>query len=453
MPNYAYERLSAQETSFLLFETPNEHMHLAWMWAFEAGPLTSADGGVDIRRIRRHVASRLHLFPRFRQKLAYTPVERHPVWVDDESFKIHYHVQHVSLPDPGDAGRLWGTISALVSQPLDSSKPLWELWVIEGLANGGFAVLSKTHHCMIDGKTSVDLMTGLLDDDPDAPEQDPPDWIPRPAPATSDLLFDTIRDRVSLAVSFGRGIREQIGGLRDALAGGIVRAPKCPINQPIGPHRLANGVRFPRATIESSAERLGGTVDDVALAIIAGGLCTYLTRQSFDTSAAPLRVAMPAGPAPDGEESQRMAAQLLSLPTHLADPVDRVAALVEARREADERSPSLERAGGWLRFAEAAGHTILGLGVEIRRWLHSFNLIISVLPGPEEPRYMVGSKLIAAYPQIPLFQNQGLSIGVASYGGQLHVGIVADWEIIPDLLLLLSDIKSAYEETTGEPIT
>ncbi len=451
MANYAYERLSAQDASFLLFETPNEHMHLAWMWAFEAGPLTSADGGVDIRRIRNHVASRLYLFPRFRQKLAYTPVEKHPVWVDDESFKIHYHVQHVAVPDPGDAAGLWATTSALFSQPLDPSKPLWELWVIEGLANGGFAIVSKTHHCMVDGRASVDLMTGLLDESPDAPDQDAPEWIPRPAPGPSDLLFDTVLDRAALAVSFGRTIKDQIGGIRDALRGGVQRAPTSPINTTIGPHRLANGIRFPRLAIETAAQELGGSVDDVALAIIAGGLQTYLARKSFDTSAAPLRVAMPAGTPRSGEDSAQPAASIVALPTNLHTPAQRVAALVEARREADERAPSLERSRGWLRFAEAAGHTVLGLGVEFRSWLHSFNLIVSVLPGPEEPRYLIGSKLIAAYPQIPLFQNQGLSIGVASYGGQLHFGVSADWEILPDLLLLISDFKSAYDEIIATP--
>ena len=155
---------------------------------------------------------------------------------------------------------------------------------------------------------------------------------------------------------------------------------------------------------------------------------------------------MPAGASRDSAGSSRASAHLVPLPTNLSDPTSRVAALVEARREADAHAPSLERSRGWLQFAEAAGHTILGLGVELRRWLHSFNLIVSVLPGPEASRYMVGSKLIAAYPQIPLFQNQGLSVGVASYGGQLHIGLVADWEILPDLVLLISDLKTAYEE-------
>lgn len=443
MANYAYERLSAQDASFLLFETPNEHMHLAWLWAFDPGPLTSADGGVDIKRIRNHVASRLYLYPRFRQKLAYTPVENHPVWVDDESFKIHYHVQHSAVPDPGDPAQLWTTTSTLLSQPLDFSKPLWELHVIEGLANGRFAIVSKTHHCMVDGNMSADLMTGLLDDTPDAPELDPPDWIPRPAPGTSDLLFDTIRDRAALAVDFGRTIRDQIGGLREALSGGLQRAPSSPINQTIGPHRLVSGVRFPRPTIDAAAETLGGTVDDVALAIVAGGLQRYLGRQAFDTST-PLRVAMPAGRPRKSDEAA--VAQVLSLPTNLTTPAEKVAALAEARREADEHAPSLERASAWLRLAEAAGHTVFGLGIEVRKLLHSFNLIVTALPGPEEPRYLIGSKLIAAYPQIPLYQNQCVSIGVASYDGQLHVGVSVDWETVPDLVLLISDLQAAYEE-------
>lgn len=443
MANYAYERLSAQDASFLLFETPNEHMHLAWMWAFETGPLASRDGGVDIARIRKHVASRLYLFPRFRQKLAYTPVEKHPVWIDDDSFQLNYHVQHVALPDPGDAGRLWAKTSALLSQPLDASKPLWELWIIEGLANGGFAIVSKTHHCMVDGRTSVDLMSGLLDDHPDAPEQEPDDWIPRPAPDSSDLLLATLRDRASLAVSFG-SLPGQLAGLGQALVRGLERAPSCPINQPIGPHRLAGGARFPRAEMAEAAERLGGSIDDLALTVVAGGVAAYLKRRGFDTNAAPLRMAMPAGAgkAPSGTAT----ASLTSLPTNLEDPVSRMAALVTARREADEEAPTLAHNANWLRFAEAAGHSVLGLGVEIRRWLHSFNLIVSILPGPDEPRYLLGSKLIASYPQIPLFQNQCLSVGVASYAEHIHIGLAVDWEVIPDLALLTSDLQDAYRE-------
>lgn len=448
MANYAYERLSAQDASFLLFETPNEHMHLAWMWAFEAGPLAGRDGGVDIARIRKHVASRLYLFPRFRQKLAYTPVEKHPVWVDDESFNIHYHVQHVAVPDPGDAARLWGKTSELLSQPLDPSKPLWELWILEGLANAGFAIVSKTHHCMVDGRSSVDLMSGLLDDHPDAPDQEPEDWIPRPAPDSSDLLLATIRDRAALALSFGSSIPEQLTGLGHALLQGLKRAPECPINQPIGPHRLAGGTRFPRDEMAAAAARLGGAIDDVALAVVAGGLARYLTRRGFDASSQPLRIAMPAAA---GAKETTPAASLVALPTHLDDPAARVAALAEARAEAAERVPTLARNANWLRFAEAAGHAVLGLGVEIRRRLHSFNLIVSILPGPEEPRYLLGSKLIAAYPQIPLFQNQCLSVGVASYADHIHIGLATDWEVIPDLVLLTSDLQDAYEELRSTP--
>ena len=146
-----YERFSAQDSSFLVFEDPNTHMHLGGIAIFDPGPLATADGGVDIERIRRHVESRLHWIPRYRQRVAYVPLERHPVWVDDDHFNLSYHVRHTSLPRPGDEEQLKRLAGRIMSQRLDRRRPLWEIWIVEGLEGGRFAMVTKTHHCMVDG--------------------------------------------------------------------------------------------------------------------------------------------------------------------------------------------------------------------------------------------------------------------------------------------------------------
>src|SRR5437667_183385 len=185
-----YERFSAQDSSFLVFEDPNTHMHLGGIAIFDPGPLATADGGVDIERIRRHVESRLHWIPRYRQRVAYVPLERHPVWVDDDHFNLSYHVRHTSLPRPGDEEQLKRLAGRVMSQRLDRRRPLWEIWVVEGLEGGRFAMVTKTHHCMVDGVAAVDLNAVLLSPTPEHPQEEAPPWVPRPAPSPLTLLRD-----------------------------------------------------------------------------------------------------------------------------------------------------------------------------------------------------------------------------------------------------------------------
>jgi diacylglycerol O-acyltransferase / wax synthase len=463
MANYAYERLSAKDVSFLLFETPNTPMHLAWTWVFDARPLLGPEGGVDIARIRRHVESRLYRFPRFRQRLAVPPLDGHPVWVDDAGFKLHYHVRHVSLPEPGDDARLKTTTSSIVSQPLDRSKPLWELWVVEGLDGGRFAIVSKTHHCMVDGVSTVDLMTDLLDAEARAEPGDPVDWIPRPAPAPAALMWDAFADRVLLGCEVGRDAVVAAGQaprvraadlaaagreLGRTVADGFRRAPETPFNRPVGPHRWVNWTRLSLGRAREIGRRLGGTVNDVALATVAGALRALLRRRGQEDITGPLRVVVPVHQRRDGERGMlgnRAAGWILPLPVDRPGPVARLHAVAEetARVKAD---PGRLNGDPWLRVAELAGSTVLGLGVALRRRLHSYNLIVTNIPGPREPRHLLGARLLEAYPQLPLFEQHGLAIAVASYLDQLHVGVTADWEIVPDLAELVRDLEAAFDE-------
>lgn len=456
MANYAYERLRAQDASFLLFEDENTHMHVAWTWIFDGGPLVGDDGGVDIAHVRRVVAARLYRFPRFRQRLEYVPIDGHPVWVDDERFKLHYHVRHVCLPEPGGIAQLRTAAAAVISQPLDRSKPLWELWVVEGLGGRRFAIVSKTHHCMVDGVSTVDLMTGLLDDETEASAPGETDWIPRPAPSPTALVVDAVTDRVRVGLRAARRLGAACANLgrpqiRRALhdAGAMThRAPATAINQPIGPHRMVHWCRFDLAGLRAIAKRLGGTVNDVVLATVAGGLRRFLQRRPGSVDGAPLRVALPAHQtrrAEPGTLGNRASAWIVDLPVHVSDPALRFARV----RAATAELGASERPGGtelMLVLAEAMGGTALEAAVRLRHWLHSYNLIVTSIPGPRTPRWLAGARLLEAYPHIPLFRTQALSVAVASYDGGLHVGLTADWEVIPTLPELADDLEVALSE-------
>jgi len=429
------------------------------VWIFEGGALVRADGGVDIAAIRQHVGARLFRFPRFRQRLVWTPLEGHPAWVDDETFKLRYHVQHAALPDPGDEARLRMMAASVVSQPLDRSKPLWELWVIEGLPARRFAVVSKTHHCMMDGRSTVDLMNGLLDARPVARPEEPPDWIARPAPSAEALLRDGIVERVRLAAHAARESGQWLVGpqaWRQAfdVGGEVVRAalappPATPFNRPIGPHRVVNWARVEFDALERAGKQLGGTVQDVALAAVAGAVARLLARTGARVTGDAIRVVVPvtARPASDpGVPGNRTDAGVVSLPVGERDVRRRVRAIARATTEARRESGGLHNLDFLLRVAGIGGRSLLGLGLAARRRLYGCNLVVSDIPGPREPMHLLDARLVAAYPLVPLLDDQGLGIAFSAYDGGYHAGLVADWEIVPDLEAITRDLCAEFDE-------
>jgi len=459
MPHYVAERLRAEDASFLLFESPNAHMHLSWVWIFEGGTLTSPDGGVDIAAIRQHVAARLVRFPRFRQRLVWSPIEDHPAWVDDGSFKLRYHVQHAALPHPGDEAGLRTMAASIVSQPLDRSKPLWELCVVEGLPDRRFAVVSKTHHCMMDGLSTVDLMNGLLDARPLARPEEPPDWIARPAPTPGALLRDGIVERVRLSAQTARESRQWLAdpqAWRQALdvAGEVVRAalappPVTPFNRPIGPHRLVHWVRMPLDLVDRASRQLGCTVQDVALAAVAGAIARLLARAGTRISGDEIRVVVPVAAHPESDPSargNRTDAGVVSLPLAERDPRRRVRAVARATAEARRESGGLHNLDFLLRVAGIGGRALLGLGLAARRRLYGCNLVVSDIPGPTEPMHLLDARLVAAYPLVPLLDDQGIGIAFAAYNGGYYAGLATDWEIVTDLEAVAQDLCAEFGE-------
>ncbi|TMA39389.1 MAG: wax ester/triacylglycerol synthase family O-acyltransferase, partial [Deltaproteobacteria bacterium] len=302
-----YERLSAQDSSFLVFEDQNTHMHLGGIAIFDAGPLATPDGGVNIERIRRHVASRLHWIPRYRQRIAYIPLERHPVWVDDDHFNLSYHVRHTSLPRPGDEEQLKRLAGRVMSQRLDRRRPLWEIWIVEGLEGGRFAMVTKTHHCMVDGVAAVDLNAILLSPTPEYPQEDATPWVPRPAPGPLTLLRDEALRQIRRPLALGRWlgstlqapdvapgrVAERVSAAWQTISAGLRGAARTPLNAPIGPHRRFDWLTLDLGEVKGVKERFGGTVNDVVLATVAGGVRRFLRKRRVSLEGMDYRIVVP----------------------------------------------------------------------------------------------------------------------------------------------------------------
>src|SRR5260221_7376298 len=247
---------------------------------FESGPLATADGGIDIERLRAYIGSRLHHIPRYRQRLAWIPVEGHPVWVDDDHFTIGYHVRHTALPRPGDERALKRLTARTMSQQLDRGKPLWEAWAVEGLEGGRFALIMKSHHCMTDGVAAVDLATVLLSPSADDVIEEAPRWTPRPAPSGQELLRDELwrftrtpleaaslaRRALTVEGGIANAVRDGIGPVWALAPAGLKGAGDTPPNRPIGPHRRIDWRAVDMSRVNTIKKRLGGTVDDLVLA-------------------------------------------------------------------------------------------------------------------------------------------------------------------------------------------
>ena len=457
-----YERISAQDRSFLHFEDANSHMHLGGLVLFEAAPLRTPDGGIDIDRIRAHIAGRLHLVPRYRQRLGWIPVFNQAVWVDDDHFNLTYHVRHTALPRPGDDAQLKRLTARIMSQQLDRGKPLWELWVIEGLADDRFALLVKTHHAIADGISAFDLFTALVSPTPDDAIEEPQPWTPRPAPSGTRLLADGLTRQMAAPITVaqrllaiardpagvGVATRANMRALADLVRAGAVPPPRTPLNKPISAHRIFDWLTLDLAAVKAVKTKLGGTVNDVALASVVGGLHHFLRGRGVDVHGLQFRVVVPVSVRTEDERGQannRASGWLLDLPVHETDPARRLAAVAAAtsKRKAirQELGPD-----ALARAADFAAPGILGLGVRLLSRLHPYNLIVTNVPGPQVPLYLLGARLLGGFPQVPLFENQGLGIALFSYCGSLGFGFNADRDVVPDLDAFAAAVKRGFEE-------
>jgi len=457
-----YERLGALDASFLGIEDESCHMHVGGVLIFDIGPLRAADGGVDIDRIRKAIHARLHLVPRFRQRLAMIPGERIPIWVDDDRFRLAYHVRHTALPHPGDERVLKRLVGRIMSQALDRKRPLWEMWIVEGLQGDRFALISKTHHCMIDGISGADLMSVIMSPSPEPTTAEPEPWRPRPHPSNAQLVFDEFVRRASQPPAVVRALYEtvrdpgtklrEIGdaamGILEAFAPALSPVSKTPLNVEVGPHRRFDWTEMRVADLKAVKNVLGGTLNDVVLATVAGALRTFFIQRGLEVDDLEIRAMVPVSVrAPDqrGHLGNRVTQMTAPLPVKLDDPVQRLRFVRETLAGLKESRQAL---GGEVLTAisDWTVPNLLVQAVRLASRARPYNLIVTNVPGPQIPLYLEGALMRTSYPVVPLFENLGLVVGLFSYNGGLYWGCNADWEQIPDLHDFILAIEDAFRE-------
>jgi WS/DGAT/MGAT family acyltransferase len=452
------DRLTGLDSSFLHLEKGDTHMHVASTTLFEGPPPPYVE-------FRDHIASRLHLVPRFRQKLRFVPLAQgRPIWVDDPHLHLDYHVRHTSLPPPGSEDQLRRLASRIFSQQLDRSKPLWELWLVEGLSGGRFAIVGKTHHALVDGVSGVDITTVLFDVDRESGPSPPPrpePWNPKPEPSDAQVLAEALveraihpREMVRLARRFLRGPRRAAAKVTDALAAAGsfawtgIAAPPSPFNVQIGPHRRFTWVRASLGDLKLVKDELGGTVNDVVLAAVAGALGRYLRARGHSTAGLELRAMVPIsirGADEHGALGNRVSAMMAPLPVWCEDPGRRLRLVTESMGDLKQSKQAM---GATLltQLADFAPPTITGQAARLQSRQRFFNLVVTNVPGPQFPLYLMGRRMERVFPMVPLAKNQALCVGVMSYDGQVNFGLIGDYDAMADLDDLSRDLEASLAE-------
>jgi diacylglycerol O-acyltransferase / wax synthase len=451
------DRLTGLDASFLALEKDGAHMHVGSVLVFDGEAPPYED-------FLAMIEGRLHQVPRYRQKLAFPPLaQARPVWVDDPHFNIGYHVRHTALPAPAGDDQLRKLAGRVFSQQLDRNKPLWEIWLVNKVGEDQFALVCKTHHALVDGISGVDIMTVLFDLEPEPAERESgPPWYPRPEPSGATLFGDAVADLAGAPIGYGRAVAgalsdprkassavaRTLGGLASMAAAGIGGAPPSPLNTRIGPHR-----RF--AWVESDLDRfkaikgaLGGTVNDVVLAVVTGALRDHLLRRGRDPSGLELKAMVPVSIRAEAERGalgNKVAAIYAPLPVGIADPLERLQTIHEALSHLKQSGQAV----GAERITQLAGFaapTVLNQAARLQSRQRFFNLTVTNVPGPQFPLFMMGRKLHAFYPMVPVVLNTALGIAIMSYDGRLYFGLLGDYDAMDDIDDFASDLRSAITE-------
>ena len=452
------DRLTALDSTFLHLEDHSTaHMHVASVMLFE-GAAPAPQELVD------HVVSRLHLVPRYRQRLAHVPFDQgRPLWVDDPHFNARYHIRHTALPAPADDAQLKRLAGRLFSQRLDRSKPLWEIWLVEKMSGGRFALIAKTHHALVDGISGVDITTVLFDTSPDpVPTSRPAEpWIAKPLPGSAKLLGEALAERATVPSEMVRGARRLFRAPRRAaaqLAEGVASigaatlagirspAPESPFNVEIGPHRRYTYHDADLAQFKAIKDSLGGTLNDVVLTVVTLSLGRFLRDQlSFRTEGLELKAMVPVSVRAESERGalgNKVAAMWAPLPVGIEDPVECLHYISQAMQEL-KKSGQAVGAQVLTNLAGFAPPTILSQAARLQARQRFFNLVVTNVPGPQFPLYVLGRRMEVLYPVVPLARRQALGIAVMSYDGHLGFGLLADFDALPEVESMGGDLDWA----------
>ena len=441
------DRLTALDAAFLHLEEPTQQMHVGGLFVFDG------DGRVDFQRFVDLIRSRLHLVPRYRHRLAFPPLGLStPTWVDDEDFDIAYHVRHAALPEPGTMAQLTEYSTRILSRPLDRDRPLWELYVIEGLEDGRFAVLGKNHHAMVDGVAGVDLATVLFDLEPTVPDEipEPEPWTPLPPPSGASLTWsalsrvadgpgealETVRDALRAPVSTARRALQVGHGVASVARRSLGRrAPTSVLNRRPGAHRRFAVQRLPLEQVKQVKDAYDTTVNDVVLAIVSDATGRYLRGRGSSTEGLWLKVMVPVSVRAGGDESalgNQVSSVFVDLPMFEMDPVERLRACHDAMGDV-KRGQDAVGADFLVGLSQFAPPTLHAAAARLGARGRLFNFVVTNVPGPQVPVYCLGSRLEAAFPFIPLSRSQSYAVGVISLDGWMNFGFVGDYDTLPDL--------------------
>ena len=460
-----HDRLSPLDSSFLAIEDGVSHMHIASIGVFE-GPAPRYEDFVAM------IAGKLRHVPRYRQVIDRVPGDLgRPVWVDDPHFNVEYHVRHTALPDPGGEDELRRLVGRLMSQQLDRAKPLWEIWMIDGLEGDRWAMASKTHHCMVDGVSGTELLSVIMDVTPEVRPPEPVEWEPQPRPSSLGLAVGAVADMARSPYEQLRAARSALRVPRSAMSQllavgkgmssmlGMVRpTPASSLNGPIGPHRNWCWASTTVEDVRAVRKAHGGTFNDVVLACITGGFRELLLSRG-ESADRVVRTMVPVSVRPrdaggvavgDGVLANKVSAMFAELPVFEADPVARLRRISEQMAGLKDSQEAL--AGEALTSLSGfAPPLLLALGGRIatKGSQRNINTVTTNVPGPQLPLYVLGRRMLQAYPFVPLGAQMRVTVAIFSYDGQVNYGVTGDFDAAPDVDVLCRGVEKGLAELLG----
>jgi WS/DGAT/MGAT family acyltransferase len=438
-------------------------MHIGSVAVFEGPQPPFAD-------LVHMIQSKLDLVPRYRQRVRFVPFELgRPVWVDDEHFNLEYHLRHTALPTPGGETELRKLVGRVMSQQLDRARPLWEIWVVEGLEDGRWAMVAKTHHALVDGVSGTDLLAVIMDLSPEAERpSEPSAWTPQPAPSSLQLMADSLENVVRSPYEQMRALRAQtrmvrrllgyalevVGGL--VALGGLVRpTPLSSLNGPLGPHRRYAWASTSVDEIKQVRRAFGGTFNDVVLASITNGFRELLLARDEDVERV-VRTLVPVSVRPrdatgkaigDGTFENKVSAMFAELPVDVEDPVLRLQLISEQMKDLKDSRQAV--AGEALTSMSGfAPPMLLALGMRLatRAGQRNVNTVTTNVPGPQFPLYAAGRRMLRAFPYVPLAGQVRLGVAIFSYDGEVNFGITGDYDSTEDIDVLAGGIEDGMAQ-------
>jgi diacylglycerol O-acyltransferase len=440
--------MSPQDAMFLHVENDVTPMHIGGVSIFEGPP-------PPFEELRAMVGSKLDLTPRYRQKVRFVPLGMgEPIWVDDPHFNIDYHLRHSAVPAPGSETQLRATAARVFSQHLDRSKPLWEIWMVQGLDEDRWALLSKVHHCMVDGVAATDMMSLMFGERPEAANGEV--WHPDPEPTGIDLIAYSARHRlrdpaaqVRFALRAPSEVLRAVGNAARALAvaAPAMRPGTSSLTGPIGPHRVWSWAKVPLTSVKEVRSALGGTVNDVVLTLITNGYRELLQgRGEPISSTTVIRTMVPVSvrkPGESGVYNNRVSAVFARLPVGIENPIER---LHDIRSQMDGIKSSKQAVAGDA-LAQLSGFAppmLLALGSRLATRSARLNMDTATtnVPGPQLPLHTLGRRLLASYPYVPIVGSIRIVVAIFSYDGELYFGVTGDRDHAPDIDTLTAGIEA-----------